>query len=231
MTPAGRISSCAVILETSWAFYGSAGTEAIRQRCHPQIHSVLSPPWTPCKAAVKSILKIPRSPVLYCKTLPGPLPGAPRIPGGLQRDLIELLGLILALKPRLNSTVLEALGRRRASSVNPGSLLPVCFLQIALESGALPLPVPSSLKSQREHSAGPPRPSWKSPPASSGPPESPPSLASWGHGAAEPCHPAPSPGALPTCPRSPDASAHCLPSCGYCAIPALLAALSRWLHN
>lgn len=142
MTPAGRISSCAVILETSWAFYGSAGTEAIRQRCHPQIHSVLSPPWTPCKAAMKSILKIPRSPVLYCKTLPGPLPGAPRIPGGLQRDLIELLGLILALKPRLNSTVLEALGRRRASSVNPGSLLPVCFLQIALESGALPSPGP-----------------------------------------------------------------------------------------
>ena len=53
-----------------------------------------------------------------------------------------LPGLILALKPGLNSTVLEALERRRASFVNPVSLLPLCFFQIALENRTLPSPAP-----------------------------------------------------------------------------------------
>lgn len=33
---------------------------------------------------MKSILKIPRSPIVYRRTLTEPLPGAPQIPGGLK---------------------------------------------------------------------------------------------------------------------------------------------------
>lgn len=143
-----------------------------------------------------------------------------------------LPGLILALKLGLNSTVLEALERRRASSVNPVSLLPLCFLQIALENETLPSPAPLFSQVTQRALSSHPRPGPLE--VSFGVIPSPLStLLSGiaGRGAAEPCRPAPSPGAPPACPSSPDAVAHCQPSWGHRAVPALLSAPSRRLHN
>lgn len=37
LVPAGRVSSCIIILKAVWVFCGSAGIYAIRQELHPQI--------------------------------------------------------------------------------------------------------------------------------------------------------------------------------------------------